>query len=81
MNPKNAHQIRKSRDFKGNQHTSEQSTSLTSASAEKLLHSTSFDVKYDQGFNYVILVFSLVFPALPEILKCKTFDGDNLQNY
>lgn len=68
--------VRPSRKFFGNQHTTEKRTEFTSTSAKKLSSNSDFDVKVDDIFSYCILSFNLVFPTLASMLKCKTCDSD-----
>jgi len=69
-------QKERKRSFRGNQHTAEKDIAFVSTSAEKLKDKSDFEVAYDDGFNYTILCFSLVFTALQSILKCKLCDNE-----
>lgn len=74
--PKKPKKKPKARNFKGNQHTTEKNTCFTSSSAQKLSTQEDFDVKCDEGFNFVIIAFSFVFSKLAELLCCKTCHQD-----
>lgn len=62
----------KKRKFCGNQHTTEESTSFTSASAAKLKSSSDDEVLVDYNFGYCILEFCSVFSSLALMIICAT---------
>lgn len=60
------------RKFSGNQHTLEEETSFTSASAAKLKNTTDEEVLIDYNFGYCILEFCSVFSSLALMIICAT---------
>jgi len=54
----------KKRRFSGNQHTLEEDTSFTSASAAKLKSSSDDEILVDSNFGYCLLEFCSVFSSL-----------------
>jgi len=69
-------QKKRKRSFRENQYTAEKSTEFVSTSTEKLKDKSDFEIAYDNGSNYTILCFLLVFTALQSILKCKLCNSD-----
>jgi hypothetical protein len=64
------------RKFSGNQHTAEEETSFTSASAAKLKNSQDDEVIVNNNYGYCILEFFTVFTTLSTLILCSTCKKD-----
>jgi len=64
------------RKFRGNQHSIEQDTEFTSASAAKLNKRADTDIPVSREFGYCILNFFTLFSTISATVKCKVCESD-----